>query len=79
MENEKKLNYLLLDEKGMIIEQNESFNDNIVGDVGDIIHKSKKISKENVMMISVQFENKNLVIVNDLNKKISVCSLSDKN
>ena len=79
MENEKKLNYLLLDEKGMIIEQNESFNDNIVGDVGDIIHKSKKISKENEMMISVQFENKNLVIVNDLNKKISVCSLSDKN
>ena len=79
MENEKKLNYLLLDEKGMIIEQNEAFNDNIVGDIGDIVNKSKKVSKENEMMVSIQFENKNLVIVNDLKKKISVCSLSDKN
>ena len=45
MEGEKdNHNYLLLDEKGMVIEQNEAFNDNILGDICDIIHKGKKIS-----------------------------------
>ena len=78
MEN-KDDKYLLIDEKGMVIEQNEAFNDNIIGDICDIIVKGKKISKENEMVISIQFEKSNLVIVNDSNKKISVCSLDKKN
>ena len=79
MENEKDNKYLLIDEKGMIIEQNEAFNDNIIGDICDIIVKGKKVSKENEMVVSIQFEKSNLVIVNDSNKKISVCSLNKKN
>ena len=79
MEGEKDShNYLLLDEKGMVIEQNEAFNDNILGDICDIIHKGKEISEGNEMVVSVQFEKSNLVIVNDSDKKISVCSLSNK-
>ena len=79
MENEKDNKYLLIDEKGMVIEQNEAFNDNIIGDICDIIVKGKKVSKENEMVVSIQFEKSNLVIVNDSNKKISVCSLNKKN
>ena len=78
MEN-KDDKYLLIDEKGMVIEQNEAFNDNIIGDICDIIVKGKKVSKENEMVVSIQFEKSNLVIVNDSNKKISVCSLNKKN
>ena len=78
MEN-KDNKYLLIDEKGMVIEQNEAFNDNIIGDICDIIVKGKKVSKENEMVVSIQFEKSNLVIVNDSNKKISVCSLNKKN
>ena len=79
MENEKDNKYLLIDEKGMVIEQNEAFNDNIIGDICDIIVKGKKVSKENEMVVSIQFEKSNLVIVNDTNKKLSVCSLNKKN
>ena len=79
MENEKDNKYLLIDEKGMVIEQNEAFNDNIIGDICDIIEKGKKVSKENEMVVSIQFEKSNLVIVNDTNKKLSVCSLNKKN
>ena len=71
--------YLLLDDKGMVLEQNEAFNDNIIGDIGDIIQKGKKIAAESDMVISVQYEKTNLVIVNDIDKKIAVCSLSNKN
>ena len=79
MENEKDNNYLLLDDKGMVIEQGESFNDNLLGDICDIIHKSKKLSNDNELLVSIQLENKNLVIVNDTNKKISACSIINKN
>ena len=79
MENEKDNNYLFLDDKGMVIEQGESFNDNLLGDICDIIHKSKKLSNDNELLVSIQFENKNLVIVNDTNKKISACSIINKN
>ena len=79
MENEKDNKYLLIDEKGMVIEQNEAFNDNIIGEICDIIVKGKIVSKENEMVVSIQFEKSNLVIVNDTNKKLSVCSLNKKN
>ena len=72
MENESH-NYLLLDEKGMVIEQNEAFNDNILGDICDIIHKGKKLSEGNDMVISIQFEKSNLII-----KEISKEILSGK-
>ena len=78
MENENDNKYLLIDDKGMVIEQNEVFSDNIIGDICDIIQKGKKVSKENEMIVSIQFEKSNLVIVNDSDKKISVCSLSNK-
>ena len=76
--NEDNAKYLLFDDKGMIIEQNKEINDNIVPDICDIIHRSKKISDENEILIAVQFEKNNLVISNDKNKKLSVCSLTDK-
>ena len=79
MESGPDNKYLLIDDKGMVIEQNEAFNDNILGDICDIIHKGKKVSQENETVVSIQFEKSNLVIVNDSNKKLSVCSLSNKN
>ena len=78
MESGQDNKYLLIDDKGMVIEQNEAFNDNILGDICDIIHKGKKVSHENETVVSIQFEKSNLVIVNDSNKKLSVCSLSNK-
>ena len=80
MENEIKDNskYLLLDDKGMVIEQDEAFSDEITGDICDIIHRSKKISTENEVLIDIQFEKSHLVLSNDLNKKLSVCSLINK-
>ena len=81
MENEVKDNnkYLLFDDKGLIIEKDEAFNDNIVGDICSILYKGKKISNENEVLISVQFEKGNLVLSNDSSKKLSVCSLTNKN
>ncbi len=70
--------YLLLDDKGMIIEQNKDFNDKTVGDICDIINRCKKISNENEILIAVQFEKNNLVISNDKSKQLSVCSLTNK-
>ena len=78
MESVQDNKYLLIDDKGMVIEQNEAFSDNILGDICDIIHKGKKVSHENETVVSIQFEKSNLVIVNDSNKKLSVCSLSNK-
>ena len=79
MEDEKdNNNYLILDDKGMVVEQSKAFSDNIIGDICDIIQKSKKYSEGNEMVVSIQFEKSNLVLVNDPNKKISVCSLSNK-
>ena len=75
---DESVKYLLLDDKGMIIEQSKEFNDKTVGDICDIIHRSKKISKENEILIAIQFEKNNLVISNDINKKLSVCSLTNK-
>ena len=70
--------YLLLDDKGMIIEQDKIYSDETINDICDIIHRGKKISNENEILIAVQFEKNNLVISNDKNKKLSVCSLTDK-
>ena len=70
--------YLLLDDKGMVIEQNKEFNDKMVGDICDIIHRGKKISNENEILIAIQFEKNNLVISNDKSKQLSVCSLTNK-
>ena len=79
MEDEKdNNNYLILDDKGMVVEQSKAFNDNIIGDICDIIQRSKKYSEGNEMVVSIQFEKTNLVLVNDPNKKISVCTLSNK-
>ena len=75
---EDNAKYLLFDDKGMIIEKNKDINDNTVADICDIIHRGKKISDENEILIAIQFEKNNLVISNDKNKKLSVCSLTDK-
>ena len=76
MEDEKdNNNYLILDDKGMVVEQSKAFSDNIIGDICDIIQRSKKYSEGNEMVVSIQFEKTNLVLVNDSNKKISVCTL----
>ena len=79
MEDEKdNNNFLILDDKGMVVEQSKGFSDNIIGDICDIIQRSKKYSEGNEMVVSIQYEKSNLVLVNDPNKKISVCSLSNK-
>ena len=77
--NDDTSKYLLLDDKGMVIEQNKEFNDKMLGDICDIIHRGKKISNENEILIAIQFEKNNLVISNDKDKKLSVCSLTTKN
>ena len=57
MEDEKdNNNYLILDDKGMVVEQSKAFNDNIIGDICDIIQRSKKYSEGNEMVVSIQFE-----------------------
>ena len=70
--------YLLLDDKGMIIEQDTIYTDETINDICDIIHRGNKISNENEILIAVQFEKNNLVISNDKNKKLSVCSITNK-
>ncbi len=76
--NEDNAKYLLLDDKGMIIEQNKEYSDSTVGYICDVIHRGKKITNENEFLIAIQFEKNNLVISNDKNKKLSVCSLTNK-
>ena len=44
----------------------------------DIILRGKKIANDNELLIAVQFEKNNIVISNDKNKKLSVCSLTGK-
>ena len=80
MESEIKDNnkYLLIDDKGMIIEQDEAFNDELTSDLGDIIYRSKLLSNENELLIDIQFEKSHIVISNDKSKKISICSLTNK-
>ena len=75
---DESVKYLLLDDKGMVIEQSKEFNDKTVGDICDIIHRGKKISNENEILIAIQNEKNNLVISNDKSKQLSVCSLTNK-
>ena len=75
---EDNAKYLLLDDKGLIIEQNKEFNDNMLGELCDIILRGKKIANDNELLIALQFEKNNIVISNDKNKKLSVCSLTGK-
>ena len=42
--NEDNAKYLLLDDKGMIIEQNKEYSDSTVGYICDVIHRGKKIT-----------------------------------
>ena len=75
---EDNAKYLLLDDKGLVIEQNKDFTDNMLGELCDIILRGKKISNDNELLIAIQFEKNNIVISNDKNKKLSVCSLTGK-
>ena len=71
-------NYLVLDEKGLVVEKNDIFGDNVVGDINDIINKGKKIFDDKEITFDIQYENSNLIIMNNSNNKLSVCSLVNK-
>ena len=70
--------YLVLDEKGLVVEQSAVFGDNVIGDINDIINKGKKIFDDKEITFDIQYENSNLIIMNNSNNKLSVCSLVKK-
>ena len=71
-------NYLVLDDKGLVIEKSDIFSDSVIGDINDIINKGKKIFDDKEITFDIQYENSNLVIRNNSNIKLSVSSLVNK-
>ena len=78
MEGKTLGNYVIFDEKLMVIEQNSEFPDEIVGDIGSILYHLDKAINDNQITIDIQFENSNLTLMKNKELKSSICSLSKK-
>ena len=64
--------YCIMNSNGFVIEKSEGFNNNINGQITDIVQKSKKIlAPDTINSFEIFFENKNILIkentTNDFN------------
>ena len=76
---EKSDNFLIIDKNGLIIEKNKNFPTSFVGHISDIVTKTGHIfdNKEKEFTINIEFENNNLVIVNNKEENGAFCFLNN--
>lgn len=73
MDQEITQPYVIMNSKGLVIEKSDGFNQNIQGQLSDIILKSKSIlPRDEVNTIEIVFENKSLLIKDNCANDISL-------
>ena len=71
-------NYVIFDNKLMIIEQNQNFPEELLGDIGSIVYHTSKLLKDNQILLDVQFDKSNITLMRNNDQKASICSLNKK-
>ena len=71
-------NYVIFDEKLMIIEQNSNFPQELLGDIGSIAYHSNKLLNDNQILLDIQFEKSNITLMKNKEAKAVICSLNKK-
>ena len=71
-------NYVIFDNKLMIIEQNLNFPEELLGEIGSMVYHTNKLLNDNQILIDVQFEKSNLTLMKDKEQKAAICSINKK-
>ena len=71
-------NYVIFDEKLMVIEQNPTFPEELLGDIGSIIYHINNALDDNQILLDVQFEKSNITLMKNKETKTAICSLNKK-
>ena len=71
-------NYVIFDNKLMIIEQSINFPEEFLGDIASIAYHSNKLLKENQIFLDVQFDKSNIVVMKNEEEKALICSFNKK-
>jgi hypothetical protein len=73
MDQELSNPYLIMNSKGFVVEQSDTFNKNIYGQISDIVAKSKNIlQKDTVNTIEIVFENKTILIKDNIASDLNI-------
>ena len=78
MEQKLVSNYVIFDEKLMVIEQNKDFPNELLGDIGSILYHSDKALNDEQITLEIQFEKSNISIMRKKDAKASICALNKK-
>ena len=78
MEQKLVSNYVIFDEKLMVIEQNKDFPNELLGDIGSILYHSDKALNDEQITLEIQFEKANISIMKKKDAKASICALNKK-
>ena len=76
METKMVNNYVIFDDKLMVIEQNPHFPKDILGDIGSILYHSKRALNDENIILDIQFEKSNISLMNNKEAKASICALN---
>ncbi len=75
---EKKLQeYLIMDNKGMVIEKTDNINQGISGFLSDIINKTRSVlkSSDSVNSIEIFYENQTLMTKDNCSNNLNITTL----
>ena len=71
-------NFVIFDNKLMIIEQSINFPEELLGDIASIAYHSRKLTQDNQTLLDIQFEKSNIIVMKNEEEKASICSLNRK-
>ena len=71
-------NYVIFDDKLMVLEQNQNFPEELLGDIGSMAYHINKAIDENQILLDVQFEKSNITLMKNKELKTAICSFNKK-
>ena len=71
-------NYVIFDDKLMVLEQNPNFPEELLGDIGSMAYHINKAIDENQIFLDVQFEKSNITLMKNKELKTAICSFNKK-
>ena len=71
-------NYVIFDDKLMVLEQNPNFPEELLGDIGSMVYHINKAMDESQILLDVQFEKCNITLMKNKEVKTAICSFNKK-
>ncbi len=78
MEGKLMNNYVIFDEKLMVVEQNPEFPKEILGNIGSILYHSNKALNDDQIILDIQFEKSNITMMKKKDAKASICAVNKR-